>query len=57
MSTTSRQGHEQGWDVTVVEDCVGDRDIPGVKGDELTKVVLAELADFFATVMHSKDIA
>lgn len=57
VSTTARQGHERGWDVTVVEDGIGDRDIPGVKGDEVTRVVLAELGDFFATVVKSKDIA
>ncbi|KAF4124284.1 Isochorismatase family [Geosmithia morbida] len=56
ISTTARQGHERGWDVTVVEDCVGDRDIPGVEGDELTRTVLSELSDFFATVVHSRQI-
>lgn len=56
VSTTTRQAHEKGWDTIVVEDCVGDRDIPGTTGPELTRVVLAELADFFATVVHSKDI-
>lgn len=43
--------------MSVVEDGIGDRDIPGVKGDEVTRVVLAELGDFFATVVNSKDIA
>lgn len=40
----------------MVEDCVGDRDIPGVSGDELTKTVMHELADAFATVVQSSDI-
>jgi hypothetical protein len=31
----------RGYDIIVVEDGIGDRDIPGVKGDELTKVTLA----------------
>lgn len=57
VSTTARQGHERGLDVSVVEDCIGDRDIPGVKGEDLTRVVLAELADFFATIVKSGDIA
>ncbi|KAL1875718.1 hypothetical protein VTK73DRAFT_9907 [Phialemonium thermophilum] len=56
VSTTARQGHERGWDVTVVEDGIGDRDIAGVGGAELTRVVLAELADFFATVVKSSKI-
>lgn len=56
VSTTARQAHEKGYDVLVVEDGVGDRDIPGVGGDELTRTVLAELGDFFATVVKSGDI-
>jgi hypothetical protein len=42
--------------VLVVEDGIGDRDIPGVKGEELTKVALAELGDVFATVVKSEEI-
>ncbi|KAL2105478.1 hypothetical protein VUR80DRAFT_8311 [Thermomyces stellatus] len=57
ISTTARQGHERGWDVVVVEDGVGDRDIPGVKAEELTRVALAEIADAFGSVVQSKDIA
>ncbi|TPX07975.1 uncharacterized protein E0L32_010306 [Thyridium curvatum] len=56
VSTTARQGAERGWDVLVVEDAVGDRDIPGVKAEELTRVALAEIADAFGTVIQSKDI-
>jgi hypothetical protein len=48
---------ESGYDVIVVGDAVGDRDIPGVKGTELTKVVLAELADAIGTVVQSHEIA
>lgn len=40
----------------VAEDCVGDRDIPNVKGDDLTKIVMHELADAFATIVQSSDI-
>merc|ERR1712000_666817 len=57
VSTTARQGHERGWDVIVAEDCVGDRDIPGAKGDELTKTVMAELSDFFASIVNSGSIS
>jgi nicotinamidase-related amidase len=56
VSTTARQAAQRGYDVIVVEDGIGDRDIPGVKGDELTKVTLAELGDVFATVVKSADI-
>jgi nicotinamidase-related amidase len=56
VSTTARQAAQRGYDVIVVEDGIGDRDIPGVKGDELTKVTLAELGDVFATVVKSTDI-
>jgi len=56
VSTTARAGHERGYDVLIVEDGVGDRDIPGVGGEDVTKVVLAELADIFGTVIKSADI-
>lgn len=56
VSTTARQAAQRGYDVIVVEDGIGDRDIPGVKGDELTKVTLAELGDVFATIIKSADI-
>jgi len=56
VSTTARQAAQRGYDVLVVEDAVGDRDIPGYGGAELTKVALAELGDVFATVVKSGDI-
>lgn len=56
VSTTARQAAQRGYDVLVVEDGIGDRDIPGVKGEELTKVTLAELGDVFATVVKSEEI-
>lgn len=56
ISTTARQGHERGLDVVVVEDGVGDRDIPGVKADDLVRVALAEIADAFGSVVRSKSI-
>jgi len=39
-----------------VEDAIGDRDIPGVKAEELVKTVLAALADAFGTAVQSSDI-
>lgn len=56
MSTTARDGDRLGYDVIVAEDCVGDRDIPGASGAELTKMVMHELSDAFATVVQSSDI-
>lgn len=38
-------------------DAVGDRDIPGVDGKELTRVVLSEIGDAFGTIIQSKDIS
>lgn len=57
ISTTAREAMQKGYQVILVEDAIGDRDIPGVKGEELTRVALAELADVFGTVVNSADIA
>ncbi|KAF1954736.1 Isochorismatase hydrolase [Byssothecium circinans] len=56
VSTTAREAMQKGYEVVLVEDAIGDRDIPGVKGDEVTRVVLAELADVFGTVVRSADV-
>jgi nicotinamidase-related amidase len=56
VSTTAREAFQKGYEVVLVEDAIGDRDIPGVKGDEVTRVALAELADVFGTVVKSTDI-
>ena len=56
VSTTARQAAELGYEVIVAGDAVGDRDIPGAKGEEVTKMVLLELADAFAEVVESRDI-
>lgn len=56
MSTTARQGAEKGFDVVIVREAVGDRDIPGVKAEELVKVTLAELADAFGTVVGIDEV-
>jgi len=37
-------------------DAIGDRDIPGASGDDVTRMVMLELDDLFATVVESKDI-
>jgi nicotinamidase-related amidase len=56
VSTTARDGARLGYDVVVAEDCVGDRDIPGATGAEVTKMVMAELGDAFATILQSSEI-
>lgn len=38
VSTTAREADQRGLQVVVVEDAVGDRDIPGGSGQEVTKV-------------------
>jgi nicotinamidase-related amidase len=53
VSTTAREAYQRGLEVLVVADAVGDRDIPGVSGVEVTRVSLAELGDVFATVVRS----
>jgi len=45
-----------GYDVVCAEDAIGDRDIPGVSAEEVTKVALREIGDAFGTVVQSKDI-
>ncbi|WRT70376.1 uncharacterized protein IL334_007374 [Kwoniella shivajii] len=56
VSTTARKADELGLEVIIVEDAVGDRDIPGVSGEDLTRVALAELGDAFGTIVDSKSI-
>ena len=56
MSTTALDGDRLGYDVLIAEDAVGDRDIPGASGQEVTKMVMHELADAFATIVQSSDI-
>jgi len=56
VSTTARDGARLGYDVLLAEDCIGDRDIPGASGEDVTKMVMTELADAFGTVIQSSDI-
>ncbi|KAF4464174.1 isochorismatase family [Fusarium albosuccineum] len=57
VSTTARQAAERGFDVLIAEDAVGDRDIPGVDAEQLTKVALREIGDAFGTIIQSSSIA
>jgi nicotinamidase-related amidase len=56
VSTTARQAAEKGYDIVLAEGAIGDRDIPGVKAEELVKTTLFELADSFGTVVKAGDI-
>ncbi|KAL8966376.1 MAG: hypothetical protein Q9183_003398 [Haloplaca sp. 2 TL-2023] len=56
VSATSRIGAELGYDVSVVSDGIGDRDIPGAKAGQLVDVVLAELGDVSATIVKSENL-
>ncbi|KAI5821496.1 Isochorismatase-like protein [Pyronema omphalodes] len=56
VSGTARVAFEKGYDVTVVSDAIGDRDIPGVEAEKLVEVVLAEVGDAFATIVKAEEI-
>ncbi|QDS77626.1 hypothetical protein FKW77_002500 [Venturia effusa] len=56
VSTTAREAHQLGYEVVLPEDAIGDRDIPGASGEDVTKMVLLELNDMFGTVVQSSDI-
>lgn len=56
VSTTARQAAERGYDVILAEDAIGDRDIPGVKAEDLVRVALSELADAFGSVVKAGTI-
>ncbi|EUC45644.1 hypothetical protein COCMIDRAFT_95020 [Bipolaris oryzae ATCC 44560] len=57
VSTTAREAFQKGYEVLLAEEAIGDRDIPGVSGEEVKRVALAELADVFATVVRVEDVA
>ncbi|OCL10180.1 Isochorismatase hydrolase [Glonium stellatum] len=56
VSTTAREAYQKGYEVILVEDAIGDRNIPGASGDDVTKMVLLELNDVFGTVVKSRDV-
>lgn len=56
VSTTARQAAERGYEVVLVREAIGDRDIPGVKAAKLVETVLYELADAFATVVGIEEV-
>ncbi|BFZ63320.1 hypothetical protein YB2330_004442 [Saitoella coloradoensis] len=56
ITGTARSGMENGYDVVIVRDAVGDRDVPGAKAPELVKMVLTELADAIGTVVDSSEV-
>ncbi|CAG8334230.1 unnamed protein product [Penicillium nalgiovense] len=57
ISTTARAGSELGYDVLVVRDAVGDRNIPGADAETVVSVVLSELADGFATIVSESEVS
>jgi len=56
VSTTAREAHQLGYEVLLPSDAIGDRDIPGASGEDVTKMVMLELNDMFGTVVKSSDI-
>ncbi|KAJ5812981.1 hypothetical protein N7447_010004 [Penicillium robsamsonii] len=57
ISTTARAGSELGYDIIVVKDAVGDRNIPGADAETVVSVVLSELGDGFATILSESEIS
>lgn len=56
VSTTARAAAERGLDVILPRGAIGDRDIPGFGGAEVTEAVLKELNDAFGTVVEVQDV-
>ncbi|KAM0787819.1 hypothetical protein ACM66B_003873 [Microbotryomycetes sp. NB124-2] len=62
VTGTARSGMENGYDVVIVKDAIGDRDIPSSDGKStvsaatLVDVVSHELADAIGTVVQSVDV-
>ena len=56
VSTTARVAAEKGLDVVLPRGAIGDRDIPGIGGNEVTETVLKELGDAFGTVVEVDEI-
>lgn len=56
VSTTARAAAERGLDVVLPRGAIGDRDIPGIGGKEVTEAVLKELGDAFGTVVEVGDV-
>ncbi|KAI0133701.1 Isochorismatase-like protein [Xylariales sp. AK1849] len=56
VSTTARQAAEKGLDVVVVKEAIGDRDVPGLKAEQLVEATLAELGDAFGSIVSIQDV-
>ncbi|BEI84777.1 hypothetical protein CcaverHIS002_0501780 [Cutaneotrichosporon cavernicola] len=56
VSTTAREASQHGYDVLIARDAIGDRDIPGATGQEVTDMVCHELGDAFGTIINSDEI-
>lgn len=56
VSTTARAGADLGYNVVLAGDAIGDRDIPGLSGSEVTEATLKELGDAFGTVVQSAEV-
>lgn len=62
MTGTARSAMELGYDVVIVKDAIGDRDIPSADGKSVVKAatlvttVCDELADAIGTVIHAAEV-
>ncbi len=57
ISNTSRAGAEMGYDVSVVRDGIGDRDIPGATAKQLVDVCLSSLPSQGGFADHEKRVS
>jgi len=56
VSSTARGGSDLGYTIVLAGDAIGDRNIPGLTGPEVTEAVLKELGDAFGTVVQSVEV-
>ncbi|GMK55923.1 hypothetical protein CspeluHIS016_0209790 [Cutaneotrichosporon spelunceum] len=56
VSTTAREASQHGYEVLIARDAIGDRDIPGATGEQVTDMVCHELGDAFGTIINSEDV-
>ncbi|KAI6790293.1 hypothetical protein KC360_g9039 [Hortaea werneckii] len=56
VSSTAREATTLGYEVLIVEDAIGQRDLGSVKAADVKKVAMAEMNDMFGTVVKSDAI-
>lgn len=54
VSTTAREAHQLGYEVVLPEDAIGDRDIPGASGEDVTKVNSYKVLSYGTLLMRHR---